>query len=122
VTSNTDFQNQVYQFVGKVPGGKVTTYGEVAYLIQNSKIKNQNYNSKVQINPRFLPRLVGFCLHQNKDPKVPCHRVVDRNGRLAPNFAFDGAKEQKRRLEAEGVKFVDEMHVDLAKSLWQGKS
>ncbi len=66
-------------------------------------------------NPR-LSRQVGWALHQNKSLDVPCHRVVDRNGRLAPNFAFDGWKEQRKRLEQEGVEFVDEMHVDLIKS------
>ena len=80
---------------------------------------------------------MGWALHQNRSDKVPCHRVVDRNGRLAPNFggpslesfgapskfqrsgAFDGAEEQRRRLLTEGVEFVDNMHVDMGKSLWQ---
>jgi len=64
-------------------------------------------------------RQVGWALHQNRDAKTPCHRVVDRNGRLAPNFAFDGAGEQRRRLEAENVGFRDKMHVDLKSYLWQ---
>lgn len=80
--------------VKKVPKGGVTTYGRVAEILQ--------------INPR----MVGYALHQNKSSKVPCHRVVNREGRLAPNFAFDGPREQHRRLEVEGVKFLDEMHVD----------
>lgn len=91
---------RVYQLTKMIPQGKVTTYGEIA--------------RKLGLNPRT----VGWALHANRDPQTPCHRIVDRNGRLAPNFAFDGAVEQKRRLEAEGVGFIDKMHVDLRKYLW----
>ncbi len=124
--SESNFKSKVYQLVRGVPEGKVTTYGEVARVLGK---------------PRWA-RQVGWVLHQNKNPDVPCHRVVDRNGRLAPNFggpslfsfgrldpsksrkagrsgAFNGAGEQRRRLEVEGVEFADEMHVDLGKSLWQ---
>ncbi len=96
------FKGQVYKIVRRIPEGKVTTYGEIATKLGQ---------------PRWA-RQVGWALHQNKDSNTPCHRVVDRNGRLAPNFAFDGAREQRRRLLAEGVKFSDEIHVDLAKFLW----
>lgn len=64
-------------------------------------------------------RRVGWALHGNKDPKVFCHRVVNKEGKVAINYAFDGWKEQKRRLLSEGVNFIDETHVDLKKHLWQ---
>lgn len=92
----------VYEIVRKIPKGKVMTYGQISQLI------NTDYN----IPNTISPQLVGWALHANKDLNTPCHRVVDKNGRLAPNFAFDGWREQKRRLEAEGVIFKDEMHVD----------
>ncbi|MBI4990629.1 MGMT family protein [Candidatus Gottesmanbacteria bacterium] len=95
----------VYNLVKKIPKGKVTTYGLIA---EKLRFVNKNINAHV----------VGWILHKNNNPLVPCHRVVDRNGRLAPNFAFDGAREQKRRLESEGIKFTDEMHVDLKNHLW----
>src|SRR3990167_1194539 len=99
-----DFKNKVYGLVKRIPEGKVLTYGEVARIVGM---------------PRYA-RQVGWALHQNKpNSGVPCHRVVDRNGRLAPNFAFDGALEQYRRLVLEGVEFVDSMHVNLGESLWQ---
>lgn len=99
--AKNNLKDLIYGTVKKIPEGKVTTYGEIA--------------DELKIDPR----VVGWMLHQNRDLKVPCHRVVDRNGRLALNFAFDGFLEQKRRLEAEGVKFVDEMHVDLKSNLWE---
>ncbi len=88
--------------------GQVATYGEIA---QQLKLKSEK--SKVD------SRVVGWVLHANRDPNVPCHRVVDCNGRLAPNFAFDGSEEQRRRLQQEGITFVDENHVDMIKCRWQ---
>ena len=108
------FFDQVYAFVREIALGKVTTYGKIAKALGTKDA-----------------RKVGWALHANSDPKTPCHRVVDRTGRVAPNFArlqrfersdcgqaFDGWREQKRRLEAEGVTFIDDMHVDLKKHLW----
>jgi len=97
-----NFFEKVYNVVRKIPKGKVATYGQLAELIGTRDA-----------------RKVGFALHANSDPKTPCHRVVNKDGRLAPNFAFDGPREQKRRLEAEGVKFKDDMHVDLQACIWQ---
>ncbi|MBI2327580.1 MGMT family protein [Candidatus Curtissbacteria bacterium] len=109
------FSDLVYQLVSQIPKGKVATYGEiVAELRQQEHLRG--------VGSFHLggggARAVGNALHRNRDPKVPCHRVVDRNGRLATHFAFDGAGEQKRRLVAEGVKFKDNMHVDLGECLW----
>lgn len=60
-------------------------------------------------------RRVGHALHANKDHVCPCHRVVNKEGRVAPSYAFGGFHEQRNRLLAEGVKFLDELHVDLSK-------
>lgn len=92
--------DKIHKLTQKIPSGKVTTYGEIARIL------------------RVNPRTVGWALHANSSSKVPCHRVVDRNGRLAPNFAFDGPMEQKRRLESEGVKFIDKNHVNLKNHLF----
>ncbi len=97
---------QVYEVVRSIPVGKVAMYGQVATIMNKGKI---------------TPRIVGFALHANRDPDTPCHRVVDRNGRLAPNFAFNGSKEQRRRLKAEEVEFIDENHVNLDKHKWERK-
>ena len=98
----TRFKEDVYRIVRKIPRGKVSTYGEIALKLGK---------------PRWS-RQVGWALHQNRDVNTPCHRVVDRNGRLAPNFAFSGAVEQRIRLEREKATLKDNMHVDLSKSTW----
>jgi len=95
---------KVYKKVREVPKGKVVTYGQLAKMVGTSDA-----------------RKIGWALHANKDPECPCHRVVNKEGKLAPNFAFDGPKEQKRRLKAEGVGFKDKDHVDLTKHIWQQK-
>lgn len=93
--------NDVYRIVKKIPPGKVATYGQIATLLCTHDA-----------------RKIGWALHANTSPAVPCHRVVNKTGKLAENFAFDGWKEQKRRLEAEGVHFKDDIHVDLTRHLW----
>jgi len=98
------FFEEVYRLIRKIPAGKVSTYGQVAQLLGSKDA-----------------RKVGWALHSNPDPETPCHRVVNKDGRLAPNFAFDGEAEQRRRLILEGVAFKDEKHVDLQKHLWQPK-
>ena len=98
-------QELVWEVVRKVPQGKVTTYGEIGRL------------------SGIHPRVVGLILHQNKDPNmVPCHRVVNRKGRVACNYAFGGSRAQKERLEKEGVRFVDENRVDLDVFNWFSKN
>lgn len=97
-----NFFDQVYKVVRKIPEGKVMTYGQVAAAIGTKDA-----------------RKVGFALHANKEGSgVPCHRVVNVNGKLAPGYAFGGPDEQMLRLTAEGVKFIDERHVDLIRCLY----
>lgn len=95
-----NYREKVYEIVRKVPKGKVTTYGAIGKKLHMS------------------PRTVGTALHLNPyEGDVPCHRVVNREGRIAPGFAFGGIGMQKKLLENEGMKFVDNTHVDLAKYL-----
>ena len=97
-----NYIEKVFQAVKKIPKGKVSTYGEISRLTGVD------------------PRMVGWALHSNKDSSdVPCHRVVNKDGRLAPGYAFGGPNEQKSRLLAEGVVFVDDNRVDLGVSMLQ---
>ena len=98
------FKQQIYETVKKIPKGCVATYGQIALMSGN----------------RGAARAVGNALHVNPEPYViPCHRVVNASGRLAPDFAFGGIDEQKRLLEEEGVA-VDGNVVDLYKYQWRG--
>ena len=44
---------------------------------------------------------------------LPCHRVVNRLGEMAPGFAFGGQERQRALLEAEGAPFLPDGRVDV---------
>ncbi|MBS7369908.1 MAG: MGMT family protein [Oscillospiraceae bacterium] len=95
----------IYEQVKRIPRGKVATYGQIAMLAGN---------------PRWS-RAVGYALHANPDPEnIPCYRVLNRFGGLAPAFAFGGAEQQAKLLRAEGIEVRDDSTVDLEKYLWDG--
>lgn len=98
ITMNT-FE-KIYEVVKTIPEGKVATYGQVAVLAGD---------------PRWA-RVVGYALHVNPYPGIiPCHRVVNREGRVAPGFAFGGEGVQRQLLETEGVVFESDGRIDLEK-------
>lgn len=105
-----EFADRVYEIVRQVPKGRVTTYGQVARLMGRPQ----------------SGRYVGFALRNNPEPStsggsIPCHRVVFKDGRLCDDFAFGGPDVQRELLEAEGVTFADDAHVDLDACLWDGR-
>jgi methylated-DNA-protein-cysteine methyltransferase-like protein len=48
-------------------------------------------------------RLVARILSQNDDPRLPWHRVLRSDGRIAMPEGSRGYREQCQRLRAEGV-------------------
>lgn len=95
---------KIYDVVCQIPKGKVATYGTVALMAGN---------------PRWA-RVVGYALHNNPAPGViPCHRVVNREGKVADSFAFGGGDIQRQMLEREGVVFETDGHIDLNRYGWQ---
>ena len=93
---------RIYEAVKKIPKGKVATYGQVAELAGDKR----------------MARAVGNALHKNPDPdNIPCFRVVNAKGELAGEFAFGGAGEQAKLLEADGIE-VKDGRVDLERYQW----
>jgi len=72
-----NFFERVYEIVRQIPGGKVMTYGQIAFKLGTKDA-----------------RRVGHALHANRNMECPCHRVVNKEGRLAPSYAFGGFREQ----------------------------
>ncbi len=87
---------RIYDVVRRIPRGRVATYGMVAMVA--------GY-------PRAA-RFAGLAMHHCDDPSVPCHRVVNASGGLAPHFVS-----QRARLEREGVTFAGR-NVALGRQLW----
>ncbi len=97
---------RIYEVVKRIPKGTVATYGQVALLAGN---------------PRWS-RVVGYALHRNPQPGViPCHRVVDREGRVANSFAFGGRDVQRAMLQSEGIAFRADGTIDLAIYRWRSE-
>ena len=93
------FRQAVYEIVAAIPEGKVFTYGEIAMLA--------GY-------PGYH-RLVGHILHGvSQTMGLPCHRVVNSQGRLAPAWP-----EQKELLKKEGVQFKSNGCVDMKEYGWK---
>ncbi len=94
---------EVYEFLAKIPKGKVVTYGMIAGYLGN---KN-------------LARAVGNILHANPDGvKYPCYKVVTAAGKLSKNYAFGGIEKQKELLLKDNIE-VKDYKVDLSIYKWE---
>ena len=87
----TEFQKLVWKEIAKIPDGKVITYQDLALKINR---------------PKSVRAVASAC---GKNPfllKVPCHRVVRKDGSLGGYSAKGGIKTKKTLLENEGHKFI----------------
>jgi methylated-DNA-[protein]-cysteine S-methyltransferase len=83
--TGTDFQKKVWKEIAKIPYGKVLSYKEIA-----KKVGGKNY-----------VRAVGRANGRNPVPIIiPCHRVVESNGRIGGYSV--GVDIKERLLELEG--------------------
>lgn len=97
----SDTFDRIYAVVRRIPLGKVATYGQIARLAGN---------------PR-LSRIVGCAMHAAPSD-VPCQRVVNRFGGLCDAFEPLGKETHRHLLEMEGVEFMTDGNVDLARFQW----
>ncbi|HIY50936.1 MAG TPA: MGMT family protein [Candidatus Olsenella avicola] len=99
------FFERAYDVVRQIPEGRVASYGQVAHMLGAPRCARQ----------------VGYAMHASPGVAggVPCHRVVFRDGSLCRGFAFGGPGEQRRMLEAEGVGFLEDGRVDMARFSWE---
>ena len=99
------FFERAYDVVRQIPEGRVASYGQVARMLGAPRCARQ----------------VGYAMHASPGVAggVPCHRVVFRDGSLCRGFAFGGPGEQRRMLEAEGVGFLGDGRVDMARFSWE---
>ena len=93
------FRDDVLNIVSQIPCRQVTTYGHIAAWA--------GWPSHSRMVGRTLRYTPGA-------EELPCHRVVNREGRTAPGWS-----RQRLLLEAEGVIFKANGHVDLSRHLWE---
>ncbi|MEK7664644.1 MAG: MGMT family protein [Patescibacteria group bacterium] len=82
------FKDRIFEVVKKIPKGKIMTYGQVAKISGNKKAW----------------RAVGNILNKNRDPKIPCHRVIRSDGKTGGYNR--GAKKKIKLLKQEKIKFI----------------
>jgi methylated-DNA-protein-cysteine methyltransferase related protein len=100
----SEFFNEVYNIVAQIPKGNVMTYGQLAVML-GSPYYARRVGQAMRNTPEYLD--------------IPCHRVVNSNGGLAPIYAFGGEGQQYEMLLSEGVFFKKNNCVDLKKSIWR---
>jgi methylated-DNA-protein-cysteine methyltransferase-like protein len=100
------FCKRVYEIAAQIPRGKVMTYGQIALQIGNPKA-GREVGRAMALTPSEL--------------QIPCHRVVNKSGAMAPDYVFGGADKQRAMLEREGVTFKADGCINMAKHLWQSE-
>ncbi len=98
------FFEDVWEVVRLIPKGRVSSYGAIA----------------TYLGTKLSARMVGWAMngaHRVK-PKVPAHRVVNRNGMLSGKIHFDTPTAMQELLEKEKIKVKNDMIIDFEKHFW----
>jgi methylated-DNA-[protein]-cysteine S-methyltransferase len=73
------FGEKVLREVKKIPKGKVSTYKEIAQKSGSPKSW----------------RVVGNILNKNRNPNIPCHRVIRSDGKIG---GYNKGEKKKREI------------------------
>jgi methylated-DNA-protein-cysteine methyltransferase-like protein len=105
---DADFFSQVYEVVRLIPKGRVTSYGAIARAL----------------GTKLSARMVGWAMNNghNVKPRIPAHRVLNREGMLTGKMHFGAASKMQELLEKEGIKIENDRVVDLGKHFWDPAS
>jgi methylated-DNA-protein-cysteine methyltransferase-like protein len=100
----SNFFELVYEVARQIPRGRVTSYGAIATCL----------------GTRLSARMVGWAMNGagNVRPKVPAHRVVNRNGVLSGKHHFGEPDAMEKLLNKEGIRIKDDTVVDFKKLFW----
>lgn len=98
------FFELVFEVARQIPKGRVTSYGAIA----------------AALGTKLSARMVGWAMNGSfrVRPKVPAHRVVNRNGMLSGKMHFAYPEQMQELLEKEGMKVVNDKVQDLEKRFW----
>ncbi len=109
------FADKVYALTKKVPKGKVTTYKEIA-----KKLRTKAYRAvgtALNRNPYGAWGWAGGKCHRRQRCLVPCHRVVNSDGRVG-GFAR-GIKSKINLLKKDGIKVKNNKIENFNKALYK---
>ncbi len=104
VTRQYSFFEDVYAVVRQIPRGRVTSYGAIA-----------NY-----LGTKSSARMVGWAMNGSHSvtPKVPAHRVVNRNGMLTGKAHFSTFTLMQELLKKEKIQVENDTIVNFEKVFW----
>jgi methylated-DNA-protein-cysteine methyltransferase-like protein len=104
VTREYSFFENVYEVVRQIPKGRVTSYGAIA-----------NY-----LGTKLSARMVGWAMNlaHSAKPKVPAHRVVNRNGMLSGKAHFGTPTLMEELLAKEKIKVEEDVIIDFKNLFW----
>ena len=99
-----NFFELVYDVARQIPKGRVTSYGAIARCL----------------GTKMSARMVGWAMNGagKVKPKVPAHRVVNRNGMLSGKHHFDAPDQMEALLKKEGIKVRNDRIIDFEKLFW----
>ncbi len=102
--TDISFFEQVYAVARLIPKGKVTSYGAIANFL----------------GTKSSARMVGWAMNAAHfaTPKVPAHRVVNRNGMLSGKAHFATPTLMEELLLKEKIIVVDNIITDFSKKFW----
>jgi methylated-DNA-protein-cysteine methyltransferase related protein len=99
-----NFFELVFEVARQIPKGRVTSYGAIAACL----------------GTKSSSRMVGWAMNGcgKVKPKVPAHRVVNRNGMLTGKHHFSPPKLMEHLLKKEGIKVKNDQVQDFKKVFW----
>lgn len=100
----SSFYAMVFEVVRQIPRGRVTSYGAIAACL----------------GAKSSSRMVGWAMNASHRvrPKVPAHRVVNRNGMLSGKHHFETPFTMQHLLEKEGISVKDDRIIEFKKLFW----
>jgi methylated-DNA-protein-cysteine methyltransferase-like protein len=100
---SSEFQEQVYAIVARIPAGRVVTYGQIAAWMDRPGAARQ----------------VGYALAAcPRARRLPWHRVINARGEVSPRSKPGDEATQRRLLQAEGIAFDSRGRISLASYQW----
>jgi methylated-DNA-protein-cysteine methyltransferase-like protein len=99
-----NFFELVYDVARQIPRGRITSYGAIARCL----------------GTKMSARMVGWAMNGagKVKPKVPAHRVVNRNGMLSGKHHFGTPDQMEMLLKKEGVRVKNDVITDFEKLFW----
>ncbi|MEQ1677878.1 MAG: MGMT family protein [Chitinophagaceae bacterium] len=99
-----NFFELVFEVARQIPKGRVTSYGAIASCL----------------GTKSSARMVGWAMNGagRIKPKVPAHRVVNRNGMLTGKAHFSPPGLMEQLLKKEGVKVKNDQVTNFVELFW----